>query len=281
MTLLTTGGASAILTPEQVQTLVVEPLTRRSVGMQISTVVTTDTHTTRFPIVVSDLSSSWCAEGTEIAITDPTLSELECTPSKLASLTVVSTELIADSNPTALAVVGDSIVRDLAQKVDAAFFGNTIANGPSGLDSLTGVQRVDGGGTFTNLDAFAAALSKLEQVDSGLMRAFAAHPNTLLQLSQLKIGSAYNLPLLAPDDTSPTQRSIWGVPTYWSPYIEEGLVWLVPQSKSFVVMRSETSVITDSSAFFSSDRVGIRATMRVGLAFPHQAAIVHIGTGGS
>jgi HK97 family phage major capsid protein len=282
MTLLTTAGSgSSILTPEQVQTLVVEPLTRTSVAMQISTPVTIDTHTTRFPIVVTDVSSGWTAEGDEIAVTDPTLSELECTPSKLASLTVVSSELIADTNPTALAVVGSSIVRDLAIKLDSAFFGNTISNGPSGLDSLVGVQHVDGGSTFTNLDAFAAALSKLEQVDSSLTRSFVAHPNTLLALSELKIGTSYNLPLLGPDASSPTKRSILGVPLYWSPFIEEGLVWLVPQSKSFVVMRSDTSVLTDSSAFFSSDRVAIRATMRVGFAWPHQAAVVHIGTGGS
>ncbi|OBF59246.1 hypothetical protein A5756_06275 [Mycobacterium sp. 852002-53434_SCH5985345] len=281
MTLLTTGGGASILTPEQVQTLVVEPLTRTSVGVQISTPVTIDTHTTRFPIVVSDVSGGWTAEGDEINLSDPTLDELEVTPKKLASLTVVSNELLADSNPSALSVVGGSIVRDLAQKLDRAFFGATTANGPDGLDSLGGVQHVDGGSTFTNLDAFAAALSKLEQVDSSLARSFVAHPTTLLQLSELKIGTGYNLPLLGPDATSPTKRSILGVPAYWSPYIEEGLVWLVAQAKSFVVMRQDTSVISDTSAFFSSDRVAIRATMRVSFAWPHQAAVIRIGTGGS
>jgi HK97 family phage major capsid protein len=124
MTLLTTGGGSSILTPEQVEALVIEPLTRTSVGVQVSTVVTADTHTVRFPIVETDPSSGWTAEGDEISITDPTLDELEVTPKKLAALTVVSNELVADSNPSALAVVGDGLVRDLAKKLDAAFSSN-------------------------------------------------------------------------------------------------------------------------------------------------------------
>jgi HK97 family phage major capsid protein len=283
MTLLTSpGSGSAILTPDQVQALVVEPLTRTSVAMQVSTLVTTDTHTTRFPIVSSDVTGGWTAEGQEIALSDPSLTELEVTPSKLASLTVVSNELLADSNPAAMTVVGDSIVRDLAKKIDAAYFGNTIANGPSGLDSLLfQVQHVDGGGAFTNLDAFAAGLSKLEQVDSGLARNFVAHPNTVLQLSELKLASGWNAPLLGPDATSPSKRSILGVPLLWSPYIEQGRVWLISQAKSFVVMRANTSVLSDTSAYFSSDRVGIRATTRIGFGFPHPQAVVNVGTGGS
>ena len=48
-----------------------------------------------------------------------------------------------------------------------------------------------------------------------------------------------------------------------------------------VVMRSGTSVVTDTSAFLSSDRIAIRATARVGFAWPHKAAVVRFGTGGS
>jgi HK97 family phage major capsid protein len=281
MTLLTTGGGSSILTPEEVQALVVEPLQRTSVAMQISSVVEISTHTTRFPIVETDASSGWTAEGDEIDLSDPTLTELEVTPSKLASLTVVSNELVADSNPTALAVVGDGVVRDLAKKLDAAYFADTTTNGPDGLQSLGSVQHVDAGSGYTNLDPFAQALSLLETVDSGLVRSFVAHPNTLLELQELKIGTSYNLPLLGPDATSPTKRSILGVPLYWSPYVQQQVIWLVSMTKAFVVMRNNTSVVTDNSAFFSSDRVGIRATMRCGFGFPHEQAVVRVALTGS
>jgi HK97 family phage major capsid protein len=137
------------------------------------------------------------------------------------------------------------------------------------------------GGAFTDLDPFAEALSKLETADSSMTRSFVAHPNTLLALSELKVATSWNLPLLGPDATSPTKRSILGVPVYWSPAVDTSTVWLVSQAKSFVVIRQPTSLVVDSSAYFSSDRVGVRVTMRVGFAWPHQAAVVKISAGGS
>jgi HK97 family phage major capsid protein len=57
------GGS--ILAPADVQGVVIEPLTRESVAMTVSTVITTERHETRFPIVVSDPTSSWTKEGDE------------------------------------------------------------------------------------------------------------------------------------------------------------------------------------------------------------------------
>ena len=55
----------------------------------------------------------------------------------------------------------------------------------------------------------------------------------------------------------------------------------IPQAKSFVVLRSGTEVVTDRSAFFSSDRTAVRAKLRVGFAWPHPAAVIYVGAGGS
>ncbi|WP_176456374.1 hypothetical protein [Mycobacterium marinum] len=67
----------------------------------------------------------------------------------------------------------------------------------------------------------------------------------------------------------------------WEPTIPEGRLWLIPKVKSYVVMRTDTTVVTDTSAYFSSDRVGIRTTTGVGFASPHEQAMVRIETGGS
>jgi HK97 family phage major capsid protein len=277
MTLNTTTGA-AILTPEQVQSLVIEPLQRQSVALQVSTVVQTSSPTTRFPVVVSDPVSGWTAEGAEINISGAVVQEIEVTPKKLASLTIVSNELVDDSDPSALAVVGAGVVRDLQVRLDAAYFGTTTANGPSGIHTIAYTPVA--AGTYTNLDPFAEALSKAETVGSTIT-AWVAHPTTKLQLQQLKIGTAYNQPLLGTDPSSPTKNSILGVPLYWSPAVGQGAVWGIPQAKSFVVLRKGAQVETDRSAFFSSDRTAVRATLRIGFAWPHPAAVVYVGTGGS
>ena len=158
MSLLSINGA-AILAPEdgdhKHQNLVVQPLSRLSVAMQVSTIVTTG-HQTHFPIVVTDPTYAWTAEGQEINVTDPTLDELVCTPAGLKGLTVVSNELMADSNPSALEVVGQGLVRDPQVKLDAAYFGDTTLNGPSGLESLASVQETTLSFSIEqNLDPFA------------------------------------------------------------------------------------------------------------------------------
>ena len=114
MTLLTAAGSgSAILTPEQVQALVIEPLLNQAVATQVSTVVQTASTSTRFPIVKQDRVTTWVQEGAEITHSDADPDELVCTPLKLAGLSIVSSELMEDSDPSALEVVGSGLVRDL------------------------------------------------------------------------------------------------------------------------------------------------------------------------
>ena len=61
-------------------------------------------------------------------------------------------------------------------------------------------------------------------------------------VQQLKTDSTDSLqPLLGVDPSSPTTRSIVGVPVYWSPYIDEGAVWGMPMAIVFVVVRQDVS----------------------------------------
>jgi hypothetical protein len=70
-----------------------------------------------------------------------------------------------------------------------------------------------------------------------MVNSFIAHPDTVLDLSQLKVLEGSNQPLLGPDATSPTKRSVLGVPVYTSPAVDEDLIWAIPKLKSFVVIR--------------------------------------------
>jgi HK97 family phage major capsid protein len=160
---LTTSGGASILTPEEVGALVIRPLMEQSVAAQVSTVVQTTSHDFRVPVVSADPTAAWTAEGAEITASDPTITEIVVTPKKLAGLTVISNELAADSSPAALQVVGDGLVRDLKRKLDAAYFGNTTTNGPSGLGSLT-TATVDAGDAWANLDAFEESKAKAEDL---------------------------------------------------------------------------------------------------------------------
>lgn len=272
---MTTSSDSSILRPEDVGALVVQPVTAASVAMQVSTVVNTSSHDYRIPIIDSDPTAGWFAEGAEITPSDAGTDELVVTPAKVAGLTIISRELADDSSPAASQVVGDGLARDIARKVDAAFFGNTTTNGPSGLLSLAGVSIVDTGASLTNYDVFAEAISEAEAVGAGVTH-FVANPADVLALAKLKTGTGSNEPLLGTAATNALDRRVLGVPLLASPAISAGTLWAIDKSRVFTVVRQGATLDVDRSAYFSSDRVGVRATMRVGFGFPHEAAIVKL-----
>jgi len=278
---LTTGTAGPLLTPEQVEGLLVLPVLAASVALNplVSTVVRLTGSTYRIPKVTADPSAAWVAEGAEIPASDLTTNELVVTPSKVAGLSVITSELAEDSSPEATTEVGAGLARDIARKVDAAFFGDVAANAPSGLDSLTvgegNVQDVAAGTAPTNLDAFAEAQMLAGNVGADLT-SFVTNPTTALVLANMKEASGSGKPLLGADPTQPTRRVIFGVPLLTSPEAPVGTIWGMSAARVTTVVRRDAEVKADRSVFFTSDRVAVRATCRVGFGFPHTAALVRI-----
>src|SRR5690606_2959055 len=209
-----TANGGPIL-PDEVSTLVVQPVTSASVATQTATVVMTGSHTFRIPRVTEAPTAAWVAEGAEITPDDMTLDEVEVTPAKVAGLTIISRELADDSDPSAHTVIGEGLARDIARKVDAAFFGALAAPAPSGLGALAGTTPVAAGTAFADLDPFAEAMSEAEQLGATLT-AFVANPADALTLAQLKDATGSNRPLLGVDPSQPTRRTIFGVPLYVS-----------------------------------------------------------------
>lgn len=275
-----TTNAASILRPEDVQTLVVEPVTRESVAFQVSTPVPTLSKEVRFPILTDDPTAAWVDEGDELNVDDADFDDLVVTPKKIAAITAVTSELATDSSPEAQAVIGEALVRSLTAKIDSAFFGNTVAHGPAGLKSLAGVQLVLAGATPKNVDAFLEAISKAEQVGSTLSN-WVTDPDTALYVAKLKKQDGSNEPLLTTDAASPTGRLIAGVPLVVSPYVTPKVspaptIWGIPKARSFAVIRKDVTVDTDKSAFWTSDRIGVRAIARVAFGWPHEAALVEV-----
>lgn len=269
---MSTTTDAAILRPEDVGPLVVQPVAAESVALQVATVVTTGSTSYRIPIVTADSTAGWYAEGATITASDTSTDEVSVLPKKVAGLTVISRELAADSSPEAAKMIGEALARDIAKKIDAAFFANTTANGPSGLLSIT-YTPVDTAGSIANLDVFADAISEADQVGATIT-AFVAHPDDCNTLAKLKKATGSNEPLLASDPTMPSKKLIFGVPLLPSPAVAAGTIWGVPKSRVFVVVREGTTLDVDRSAYFASDSVGVRAVMRVGFGFPHEAALV-------
>jgi hypothetical protein len=67
---------------------------------------------------------------------------------------------------------------------------------------------------------------------------------------------------------------IVGLPVLTSPEAPVGTIWGMSAGRVTTVVRRDAEVKADRSVFFTSDRVAVRATCRVG--FPHTAALVRI-----
>ncbi len=258
---------------EEIGPLVIQPVQAASTAIQTTTNVLTRGERFRVPIVSDDPDAFWVAEGAEITPSDATLAEDIVTPRKLAGLTIVSRELAEDSNPAAANVVGQGLARDIARKLDMAFFGALLAPAPPGLGALTGIQTVVG--PYANLDPFAEAISKAEQVGA-TVTAFVTDPATALALSKVKEASGSNRPLLGADATAAGQRRILGVELVSSPAVAAGVVWAYDRERVWTVLRDDVRLEVDRSVFFTSDRVAVKATMRAGFSFPHPQSVVRV-----
>lgn len=277
MAMLTSGQPTTFL-PEQIARLIVLPVTQRSVALQVATVIQTGGHGLRVPLVDTDPTAGWTAEGVEITPSDADLGEALIEFHKVAGLTIITNELASDSSPAAAQVVGDGLARDIARKLDAAFFGALALPAPSGLAALVGTTPISSA-AFVDLDPFLDAQSAAE-TNGATITAWVANPADALAIAKIRtqVDSNATLLQLGGDPTQPTRRMIAGVPLYVSPAVTVGTVWGIPKDRVIIAMRNDTKLDVDRSVFFTSDRSAIRATMRVGFGFVQPDAIVEIST---
>lgn len=275
MSMFTTTDNVHGITPDAYGPLVLDVVQQKSVALQVTTVLSTNSTNMLIPVETGDASAAWTAEGAEITTSDVPMDELKATPKKLAGLTIVSNELANDSSPAAAQIVGNSLARNIAAKLDAAFFGTTTTNGPAGLGSLTGVSAVAVTTAFANLDPFAEAMSDVEQ-EGTRITAFVANPADALVLAQLKDRTDSNKPLLGMDPTRPGARQIFGVPLYVSPHLAANTVYGIAAERTFTVLRQGVTVDMSRDAKFTSDQTAIRAVLRADFAYPAPASVAKI-----
>jgi HK97 family phage major capsid protein len=106
--------------------------------------------------------------------------------------------------------------------------------------------------------------------------AFVTSSAEALALSKLKDQTGSNRPLLGVDPTVPTKRTIYGRPLLVAPDVATKTAWAIPSDRVYVVVREGSRVDVDKSAYFSSDRTGVRGVMRVGFGFPDPLSIIKI-----
>lgn len=276
---LTTSTAHGIVVPETLGDLVIAAAARASIAMRCSTIVTTPSREYRVPLLTALPTASFVVEGAELNADDMEIGELQIVPPKVGHVAPLSRELVRDSfrQGGAPDVVATAQAIAIAAKIDFCFFGGSNAVADDGLRALVGVAEVDAG-ELTNLDPFAEAQSLSEDV-GGIVTSFVASPNNALVLTQLKRAAGSNEPLLQSgisDPTAPVARQILGSQLLVSPAVGDDVIWGISQPQSLVVIREDIETEVSTDVYFTSDRVAVKTTMRVGWGFPHPASLVKI-----
>ncbi|WP_434619274.1 phage major capsid protein [Arthrobacter sp. A5] len=263
------AAASGILPPEY-SALITGPVAALALPFDpaLATVVTTGNATFNVPIVKKDAGAAWVVEGGEITPDDPTMDELTITPSKVAGLTIISRELADDSSTDAQKMVGDGLARSIVTQINTAWLGSAPAPAQKGLGSL-GVNTTAVTGTLANLDVFAEAISAAEIAGFNLT-AFVVHPSDALAIAKLKDTGSSNKALLD------NPRQILGRPLFVSDKATAKTIWGLDAVQTLTVLREDVQLAVSNEAYFSSDRVAIRASLRVGFGFPQPKAAVKI-----
>src|SRR5690606_33352789 len=219
----------------------------RAIAAQVATVVTTNAAEMHFPVWSQDPSAAWTAEGAEIATSDATTGELIVRPSKVAALTRASNEMLADSHPSVAEALARALARDTAKKIDAAFFGDSVTNGPDGIKSLTTASvSYDGP---DNLDFLVDAV--YEGLANGANISHVVLGTELAKaVDQLKLADASNQYLVGqnPQLAQAGQSAISGLIVLRSTDLEPTEGYALDRDQVQYVLRQGTTVAADQSA---------------------------------
>lgn len=260
-------------TPEDYGKLVDLATKAKSVAANTATVVSTNRHKINFPKWVSDPAVGWYAELAEISETDPTTGEVEVTPTKTAGITRISREMRDDSSPEVANLVGSGLANQITRSLDAAYLGDSVSDGPSGLLSISYTPVP---ASLTNLDSFVSARYAAEARGSKLT-SWIVSPSVAEELSKLKTNSSdSNESLIAFVEDG---LQIVGLPVLVSDQVDaDTIAWGIPSEHVVAVLRQGTEVVASGDAAFKNDAVLIRAVARWGFGFLNEPGVVRLLT---
>lgn len=207
------------------------------------------------PYVSADPSSAIVAEGDEITPSGGTLDQVTISTYKVATLSKVSRELVAQSG--AAERIALSLRRSITAKADAVFMSN--ASSPTGLLNVSGINNAGtiGDDAWACYDATAAI-----EADGGQATNLLVHPSDWALLSKIPEQSGSNKSALS-DLHDASQRSLAGVPVTVHSAVTEGTALMLDRSE-VVAAYGGLLLARSEDAYFAEDAVGIRATWRLG-----------------
>ncbi|QZY53384.1 phage major capsid protein [Leucobacter tenebrionis] len=258
------------LTAEQVQKILVQPLEQASVFLSAGPrIFDTDGSPVRVPKMGGATDVTWYGENEQIDDEDVSFDEIVLLPSSIKSvktLTRFSNELARQSVVSLDAAIKDRLVKDVADKLDAAFLTGTgdvvggVQSTPLGLINYDGVQTVDAAIT---LDSMIDAWGKLLSANANTAAAkIIMNPADFVTLRKVKQATGSNQYVLTPDPTQDGVFRLFGSQVIITSRIPAGTSVLADFSQIAVARDQAPTVKILDQTFGDYDQQAIRVTAR-------------------
>jgi HK97 family phage major capsid protein len=290
-------STASVLTRDQLETVVVQPLQAKSVVLAAGPRIVTPSQGApiRLPRFLDfdylredSFSSSapyWAGENDAIQLDDANYDEITLLPNSLRSVKVihkVSAELIRLSPIDVLTNIRDALVSKAALALDFAFLlGDGVSNTPLGL--LQTVGRTIHTQTLTIDHAFHMLAELLAANANPNTSRWIMHPDNFILLREEKASTAGTYQL-QPDPASGNLYQLAGMPISISTLMPDNRILLVDMSQVVVARDVDAGTVVFLRELYADhDQVGVKLTQRFDIGCVHPRAIVdwEIGSPGS
>ena len=211
---------------------------------------------------VDDASASFVAEGASIDESEPDLAEVLVATGKIAQLIPVSNEqFFQDSTAQRLS---DSVRRAIMVKANQAFLSQVApptgtVTPPEGI--ITQAEVAATNSITKDLDPLAEVIGQLEN-NGAIPNLIVANPLAWSALRTLKASTDSNTSLLGAG-TEDQGKRLLGVPVITSPAVPDGKLVII-DSTAIAAAVGPVNIARSEHVYFSSDRIALRATWRIG-----------------
>lgn len=209
------------------------------------------------------------AEAATFAVSDPTFSAITLRAWKYGTLVLVSRELIEDSGIDLVPFLGRQMGVSLGTAVNSALTLGTGTVQPNGISNAAG-SGVTGGTPAASGPTFDNLIDLLHSVDT----AYAMRPSAAFMMSRATLGqvrkqkdTAGNY-IWTPGSSQGTPDQILGYPVLENPYVAAAATAaktvLFGDLSSYIVRQvGGIDVVRSDEAYFTSDQIAFRATIRL------------------
>lgn len=277
-----TENGSPIVPPEYASKII-DLIKDFSVAEKVLPHITMARETLQVPLATNGVTAYWVSEGGAITESAVTLSSVTLTAKKIAALTTITKEYLADavSNPSIAQEIITQMAKAIANEIDRVILvGDSGGSDPfDGLLTLAG-QTVTGAtsGEIT-FDDLIDAIEKLEEKGYNAVQdaVFFVNPADKAKLRKLKDNNGNYI--WQPSVVAGEPDRILGIPVITAAHLTAGNILLVAKPVALIGDRQDIEVSQSEDRYFEKDLVGIKMVARKAFAVADENAIIKIVPG--